>query len=193
MTETLLNGGSGSNYKWGQTLSDVTAHVPLNGLRARDLIVDIQRQRIRVVPKRGGNPLLEGALAKPVRCDESTWMIEDGVIVLQLAKDNLRAENTGPSTEWWHGLIAGEDTLDTASVSVSDYVSTAQLTSEQRAALNKTRAREDEVECAKQRAEAALDPRKRDALEKLRAQFPNIPIEWGNTDATGEQLPCDNV
>ena len=193
MTETLLNGGSGSTYKWGQTLSDVTAHVPLNGLRARDLIVDIQRQRIRVVPKRGGNPLLEGALAKPVRCDESTWMIEDGVLVLQLAKDNLRAENTGPSTEWWHGLIAGEDTLDTASVSVSDYVSTAQLTSEQRAALNKTRAREDEVESAKQRAEAALDPRKRDALEKLRAQFPNIPIEWGNTDATGEQLPCENV
>ena len=119
-----------------------------------------------------------------MRVDESTWMIEDGALVLQLSKDNLRAENTGPSSEWWHGLFAGEDNLDAAAVSVGDYVSANQLSQEQRAELEETRARRDEAEEAKQEsvvAEAALEPGQREALEKLRASFPDIPIDWNNT------------
>ena len=48
-------------------------------------------------------------------------------------QDNKRPENqAGPSYEWWHGLFAGEDTLDTKQVSVEDYVRPDQMGPEQR-------------------------------------------------------------
>lgn len=190
MAETLLNGGKGSNYEWGQTLQEVTVHLPLDGLRARDLSVDIQRQHLRIAPKSGSNNdcLLMGRLTQPVRCDESTWMVEDGILVIQLAKDNLRAENTGPSTEWWLGLFSGEDTIDSTAVSIGDYVTRNQLRPDQLAELDEARSRSDDAEIARARAKAAedaLDDGRRDALEKLRASFPDIPIEWGDTSGMG--------
>ena len=187
MAETLLNGGRGDNYEWGQTLVEVTVHMPLHGMRARDLSVELQRQRVRVAPKKGGDTMLEGTLAQPVRCDESTWMVEDGVLVIQLAKDNMRAENTGPSKEWWFGLFAGEDTIDSAAVSVGDYAKSSHLRPEQRTELEEMQSRRMEAEAGQDKAaatEAALDPSRREALEKLRAQFPDIPIEWGDTQSS---------
>ena len=200
MAEQLMNGGSTSSYRWGQTLDEVTVQIQLPvGVRARDLSVTLQRDRLRVTPKAASAgdgasvPTLEGSLAQPICCDESTWMIEDGVLVLRLAKDNLRAENSGPSTEWWNGLLAGEDTIDTAAVSVGDYVKTSQLRPEQLADINGVHAEQqalhreaDAVRQAAAAAEANLPSEKRLALEKLRESFPDIPIEWGNT---GDGVP----
>ena len=158
-------------------------HLPLaDGLRARDLKVDIQRRALVVALKRGSSgSLLEGTLAQPVICDDSDWMVEDGVLVLTLAKDNLRAENTGPSTEWWHGIFAGEDTLDTSAVSVGDYVKTSSLRPDQRAELEEAHLKGDAAAADKRRAEATLPTSQREALASLRASFPDIPIEWGDT------------
>ena len=160
-------------------------HMPLDGLRARDLLVDIQRQRLCITPKRGGNGvLLEGVLAQPILVDASTWMVEDGTLVLQLAKDNLRAANSGPSSEWWYGLFAGEDTIDTSAVSVGDYASTTQLRPDQRAEVAEAQAMQQDARSASERTaaeEAALPAEKQEALKKLRASFPDIPIEWGDT------------
>ena len=195
--EQLHNGGSSSGYRWGQTLEEVTVHVPLPaGVRARDLAIDIRREKLRVAPKQrvgaGGaeGPTLDGTLAQPVLCEESTWMVEDGVLVLQLAKDNMRAENTGPSCEWWNGLFAGEDTLETASVSINDYARASMLQPAQRAELESSREAQqrqlaaavvDRQQAAKVEADLPADKRK--ALESLRASFPDIPIEWGDTGA----------
>ena len=117
---------------------------------------------------------------------ESTWMLSDGVLQLTLAKDIRRAANVsgGPGSEWWHGLLEGEDTLDHSKVSVGDYVSIDQVPAEQReGVLQASRAdHERQVErAAAAAAEAALPASQREGLEKLRAQFPDIPIEYGDT------------
>jgi hypothetical protein len=182
--ETLLNGGSTGTYRWGQTLEEVTVHLPLDGLRARDLVVDMQRARLRVAPKRSDGALLEGCLSQPIIVDDSTWMIEDGSLVLRLTKDNMRAENTGPSTEWWNGIFAGEHTLDTAAVSVDDYAKPDMLRPEQRAEMLEAQGHQGAALAQKDRAaqtEAALPQAQREKLESLRAAFPDIPIEWGDT------------
>jgi hypothetical protein len=186
--EVLRNGGQTATYRWGQTLEEVTVHLPLAaGVRARALSVDIRRAQLRVALKAGGTPLLDGRLMQPVRCDECTWMVEDGTLVLQLAKDNKRAANTGPSTEWWLGLFEGEDTSDPRAVSVEDYASASQLPPEQLAQLSKERATQGAAEehhvaerSRAARAEAALpaDSSIRGTLESLRAKFPDIPVEY---------------
>lgn len=95
--EALHNGGATDSYRWGQTLEEVTVILPLGlGVRARDLTVTIGRTACRASLKRNDSALLEGTLAQPICCEESTWMVEEGCLVLTLAKDNRRAENTGP-------------------------------------------------------------------------------------------------
>ena len=84
------------------------------------------------------------------------------------AQDNKRAENAaGPSSEWWHGLFVGEDTLDTKSVSVQDYVSTEQLGPEQRKVAED--GRREQLEQAKAEAEYSRARQSaKDAEEKLK-------------------------
>ena len=129
------------------------------------LEVDIQRNRLRIARK-GGDAILEGMLHQPIICDDSTWTLESGLLVLTLAKvsserlslsrlpsnyfarhvqrtcsspsmwcasqDNKRPENAaGPSSEWWLGIFAGEDTVDKELVSVQDYARPDQLPPEQ--------------------------------------------------------------
>lgn len=192
MAETLLNGGKTEAYRWGQTLEEVTAHVTLeSGLRGRDLSVVIRRKHLRVGFKASGREaLIDGELAQPVRVDESTWSVEDGVLVIALVKDNQRAENTGPSSEWWFGLLAGENSLDSSKVSVEDYATMAQIPDEQRRQVEAERAEREagEAQAAAERkaaaaAEAALPEGQRKALASLRESFPDIPIEYGDTSA----------
>jgi len=183
--EALSNGGESDAYKWGQTLDSVTVQYKLeDGVRARDLKVDIGRSSLHVVLKRAGAPILVGTLAQPVLCDECTWMLDEGHLVLTLAKDNRRAENTGPSTEWWNGVFAGEDTLDAAAVSVSDYVQVNELPPEQRASVDADLCARENQRAYDQRrvvSEAALPESQRAALDNLRAAFPDIPIEYGDS------------
>jgi hypothetical protein len=183
--ETLLNGGALETYRWGQTLEEVTLHVPLaSGIRARHLSISIKRTVLHIALKlpAAGSVLLEGALAQPILCDESTWMVEDGHLVLTLAKDNQRNENTGPSTEWWHGVFKDEDTLDTSSVSVSDYARPDQVPAEQRAMVDTAALSKDEERRRAAETEASLTKEQRERLESLRAAFPDIPVQWGDTD-----------
>ena len=189
LMEDLLNGGETDGYRWGQTLEEVTVHIDVGpGVRAKELVVDIKRASVRVAKKAEPDaaPLLHGDLQQPVLASESTWMLSDGVLQLTLAKDIRRAANVsgGPGSEWWHGLLEGEDTLDHSKVSVGDYVSIDQVPAEQReGVLQASRAdHERQVErAAAAAAEAALPASQREGLEKLRAQFPDIPIEYGDT------------
>lgn len=207
--ETLRNGGHTALYRWGQTLEEVTCRLPVGDLRAKDVKVSFSRCHIQVKVKSTGEALLEGELQQPILCDESSWMLEDGVMVLQLAKDNKRRENTQESSAWWLGILEGEDSIDSKDISVEDYVRADQLPAEERekamrnpppreppAAAAKQLppksaellAAEAETERGKQRQaeiEAGLPPEKRAYLEKLREQFPDIPIDWGGADSLG--------
>ena len=200
--ETLRNGGHTALYRWGQTVEEVTCRLPVGDLRAKDVKVTFSRCHVQVKVKSTGEALLEGELQQPILCDESSWMLEDGVMALQLAKDNKRRENTHESSAWWHGILEGEDSIDSTDVSVDDYVRPDQLPPEEREkamrnpppppgppAAQKSAelmAAEAETEAGKQRQteiEAGLPPEKKAYLDKLREQFPDIPIDWGGAES----------
>ena len=202
----LKNGGKTLLYKWGQTLDEVTVQLNVEGLRAKELSVSFSRCRITVTVKATGHKLLAGELQQPIICEDSSWMMEDGEMILQLAKDNKRPENErdGPSSEWWLGVLKGEDSIESKDISVQDYVTPEQLPPEQREQVMRgppqpspppgsykpaaQLAAEAEAEADRQRAaaaEAKLDPDKKMMLEQLRQQFPELPIEWGGADSLG--------
>jgi len=168
----------------------VTVHIPVGDVRAKALNVEVRRSYLHVARK-GSNVILQGKLQQPVLCDDCSWMLDSGTLVLTLAKDNKRPENDGgPSTEWWTGLFYGEETWEKAAVSVNDYVSLQQLTPEQRrqtemGELGKT---EEQIEAERQQrrhldTEAALPDSQKQMLRSLREKFPDIPIEYGDGSA----------
>ena len=199
----LKNGGKTLLYTWGQTLEEVTVQLNVEGLRAKELSVSFSRCRLTVTVKATGHKLLAGELQQPIICEDSSWMMEDGEMLLQLAKDNKRAANErdGPSSEWWLGVLKGEDSIESKDISVQDYVQPEQLPPEQREQAMRgppqppgsykpaaQLAAEAEAEADRQRAaatEAKLDPDKKMMLEQLRQQFPDLPIEWGGPDSLG--------
>jgi len=201
----LKNGGKTLLYTWGQTLEEVTVQLHVEGLRAKELSVSFSRCRLTVTVKATGHKLLTGELQQPIICEDSSWMMEDGEMLLQLAKDNKRAANEreGPSSEWWLGVLKGEDSIESKDISVQDYVQPEQLPPEQREQARgppqppqppgsykpaAQLAAEAEAEADRQRAaatEAKLDPDRKIMLEQLRQQFPDLPIEWGGPDSLG--------
>lgn len=52
---------------------DIVVPVP-KGTRARDLVVTIQKKKLKVALK-GKEPIMEGELCKDIKVDESTWNI----------------------------------------------------------------------------------------------------------------------
>lgn len=97
-------------YRWSQDLPTVTVMVPVPvGTKARDLIVDIKKQSLRVsrlpASARQGNitnclinlyhqiqlknepvPILEGQLFADIKQEDSTWSLEGGVLSIELEK-----------------------------------------------------------------------------------------------------------
>ena len=94
----------------------MTVHIPVGDVRAKALNVEVRRSYLHVARK-GSNVILQGKLQQPVLCDDCSWMLDSGTLILTLAKDNKRPENDGgPSTEWWTGLFYGEETWEKAAV-----------------------------------------------------------------------------
>ena len=105
------NGGLGPGYVWTQVLAEVEVRVPLEpGTRAKALDVVIGKNKLRVAYRaRPDAPLLDGALTKEVRVDDSTWTIEDKkMLVLTLAKQN--------QMEWWEAVLDGHPRINTQKV-----------------------------------------------------------------------------
>ncbi len=97
------NGGTyfDYNFKWTQTIQEVTAALPLPpNIRAKELDVIIKQNSIKIKNKTDEDEhktsLMEGELKHPIRTDESTWTIEDSVLLLVLDKKDKT---------WWDTVL----------------------------------------------------------------------------------------
>ncbi|PFH38114.1 NudC family protein [Besnoitia besnoiti] len=103
---TTWNGGVYRNYRWTQSLSDLTVQVPLDKTKyrsKRDLNIAMTPTKLKVTL--AGEVLLDGEWEEPVNALESLWQVEDGPYLL-LSIEKAR-EN------WWASVLKGEEKIDT--------------------------------------------------------------------------------
>ncbi|KAN0060350.1 hypothetical protein ACQY0O_007679 [Thecaphora frezii] len=96
-------------YKWSQELDHVEISVPVpSGTKGRDLAIELKKKKIRVGLK-GKEPIVEGELAKEIKEEDSTWMIEDSSLVqIHLEKMN--------KNEWWPNVVTHHPKIDTTKI-----------------------------------------------------------------------------
>ncbi|XP_014474737.1 PREDICTED: nuclear migration protein nudC [Dinoponera quadriceps] len=105
------NGADMPNYRWTQTLGEVEIRVPLKvsfSVRSRDVVVTIAKKHLSCGLK-GQSPILDGDFPNEVKLEESTWVIEDGkVLLINLEKVN--------KMQWWAHVITSEPEIRTKEV-----------------------------------------------------------------------------
>ena len=117
------NGGSTPQYKWTQTLDEVTVMIGVpKTFRGKDFDVSMTPSKLSVKGKKslpGKNTprtFLEGTLTEKIRVDESTWTLENGVMMLGLNKS---------AKKFWRTVLTGDEAIDTELVDsrtrISDY------------------------------------------------------------------------
>eukprot|EP00656_Telonema_subtile_P034166 TRINITY_DN3828_c0_g1_i2.p1 TRINITY_DN3828_c0_g1~~TRINITY_DN3828_c0_g1_i2.p1 ORF type:complete len:313 (+),score=140.02 TRINITY_DN3828_c0_g1_i2:190-1128(+) len=107
------NGADMEQYKWVQTLEEVTVYVPVPSSTTGKMVVcDIQAERIKIGLK-GAEPIVDAALHKRVDTDECYWTLDASAggktIEILLQKSN--------KMEWWDCIAEGELEINTKKVS----------------------------------------------------------------------------
>ncbi|XP_034944148.1 nuclear migration protein nudC [Chelonus insularis] len=110
----LPNSGNGAdmpNYRWTQTLQEIELRVPLKvnfTVRPRDVTVTLTKKHLTCGLK-GQPPIIDGDFPHEVKLEESTWVIEDGKILLI----NLEKVN---KMQWWAHIVTTDREISTKKV-----------------------------------------------------------------------------
>jgi hypothetical protein len=102
------NGGTTDKYVWTQSLNELTVNiaVPVN-VRSKQLDVALTPTTLRV-GVRGQPPIVDGKLHNRIHVDQSTWTLDSGTVVVEMAKvDRMN---------WWKTVIQGDPTIDTRAI-----------------------------------------------------------------------------
>ncbi|XP_015605876.1 nuclear migration protein nudC [Cephus cinctus] len=105
------NGADMPNYRWTQTLQEVEIRVPLKvafSARPKDVAVSITKKHLTCGVK-GQPPIIDGDFPHEVKLEESTWVIEDGkVLLINLEKVN--------KMQWWSHVVTCDPEISTKKV-----------------------------------------------------------------------------
>nr|XP_050847015.1 nuclear migration protein nudC [Vespula vulgaris] len=105
------NGADMPNYRWTQTLQEVEIRVPLKvnfSARPKDVSVTITKKHLTCGVK-GQPPIIDGDFPHEVKLEESTWVIEDGkVLLINLEKVN--------KMQWWAHVVTCDPEISTKKV-----------------------------------------------------------------------------
>ncbi|XP_030755164.1 nuclear migration protein nudC [Sitophilus oryzae] len=105
------NGCDLERYKWTQTLQDIELRVPLEiNFRAKqkDLVVNLAKKHLTCGVK-GQPPIIDDDLQHEIKLEESTWVIEDGKVLLF----NLEKVN---KMNWWGKLVQSDPEISTKKI-----------------------------------------------------------------------------
>lgn len=105
------NGADLPNYRWTQTLQDLEIRVPLKvkfSARPKDVSMTITKKHLTCGIK-GQPPIVDGDFPHEVKVEESTWMIEDGKMLLI----NLEKVN---KMQWWAHVVTCDPEISTKKV-----------------------------------------------------------------------------
>ncbi|KAJ3750466.1 nuclear movement protein nudC [Lentinula boryana] len=150
-------------YKWTQLLGEVDVNVPVpKGTRGRNLIVDIQKKRLSVGLKGAQDKILEGELCKEIKKEDSTWTLEDDVILIHLEKLNQQ--------QWWENVLTHHPKIDTTKIEPTDS-KLSDLDGETRGMVEKMMFDNQQKQMGKPTSD---ELKKMEALKKFQAAHPEL-------------------
>eukprot|EP00898_Chlorokybus_atmophyticus_P001346 jgi/Chlat1/2211/Chrsp17S00163 len=107
-------GADMGTLKWRQTQACVELYLLVgDDVGARDVEVVLTSMHLRIVIK--GEVCIMGELAQPIKRDDSTWMLEGGVLELVMLKRNRRGfyeDKTDNRHTFWWSLVASGPRLE---------------------------------------------------------------------------------
>ena len=107
MTTPVNNGGETEHYVWQQTAYDLTILFPL-GENNKKKDIDLKFTPDLFTLKMKNNVIYEGKFVHSIKCESSTWYIEDNQVVIELDKFKKH--------EWWKSAFEGDEEIDTSKV-----------------------------------------------------------------------------
>lgn len=102
------NGYVYDKFRWTQKAKEVSICIPLlKTIKPKDLKIIFKPEHLYVKIK-DDEPIFDGKLFSKIKCEDSTWLIEDSddnnELVIELEKKKF--------DEWWSCVLIGEEELD---------------------------------------------------------------------------------
>jgi len=162
------NGGRTDAYLWTQNLADLVVTVPVTaGLRARDITVKIENDRLSVLLKQGKTAILEGELCERIDASTATWTLEDDVDEGRVLVFYLQKEN---KVQWWKSVLKGDPEIDTKKI-VPENSKLDDLDSDVRPTVEKMMYDQRQKQMG---LPSSDDQKKNEALKKFMAAHPEM-------------------